>query len=179
MASNYTRNYGLCQWAASDKVLRTEFNADNAKIDAALAAKADTSSLSSLSATVGGKASQSALDALSSIVSGHTSTLSKKGNCQLCVKTYVGTGAYGNSTPTTVTFPGKPWFVVFATSEGWWVPAVQGVTVLQHFGASSPSSLTGKWSGNSVSLISQRNAVVQMNEANTTYTVIGLIDAAG
>lgn len=36
MASNYTENYGLCQWEATDQVLRTEFNEDNAKIDEAL-----------------------------------------------------------------------------------------------------------------------------------------------
>ena len=39
MASNYTSNYGLCQWEATDHVLREEFNQDNAKIDAALEAK--------------------------------------------------------------------------------------------------------------------------------------------
>ena len=38
MASGQTANYQLNQWEAEDKVLRTEFNADNAKIDAALAA---------------------------------------------------------------------------------------------------------------------------------------------
>lgn len=37
MASNQTSNYGLSQWEATDQVQRTEFNADNAKIDAALA----------------------------------------------------------------------------------------------------------------------------------------------
>ena len=37
MSTNCTNNYNLCQWEASDKVLRTDFNADNAKIDAALA----------------------------------------------------------------------------------------------------------------------------------------------
>ena len=36
MASNYTTSYGLCQWEPEDDFLRTEFNADNAKIDAAL-----------------------------------------------------------------------------------------------------------------------------------------------
>ena len=36
MASNYTENYGLCQWEATDQVLREEFNQDNQKIDAAL-----------------------------------------------------------------------------------------------------------------------------------------------
>ena len=39
MASNHTTNYQLCQWEATDKVLRTDFNEDNAKIDAALASK--------------------------------------------------------------------------------------------------------------------------------------------
>ena len=36
MASGQTSNYGLNQWAAEDKVLRTDFNQDNAKLDAAL-----------------------------------------------------------------------------------------------------------------------------------------------
>ena len=36
MASNYTTNYGLCQWEPGDNFVRTEFNQDNARIDAAL-----------------------------------------------------------------------------------------------------------------------------------------------
>lgn len=36
MASKYTSGYQLSQWEAGDKVLRTDFNEDNAKIDAAL-----------------------------------------------------------------------------------------------------------------------------------------------
>jgi len=39
MSTNYTQNYNLCQWEPEDPVLRTDFNADNAKIDAALAGK--------------------------------------------------------------------------------------------------------------------------------------------
>lgn len=35
MASSYTTNLGLCQWVASDAVLRTDFNNDNAKLDQA------------------------------------------------------------------------------------------------------------------------------------------------
>ena len=37
MASNYTENYGLCQWEATDQVLREDFNRDNAKLDSVLA----------------------------------------------------------------------------------------------------------------------------------------------
>lgn len=37
MASGQTTNYGLNQWAAEDKVVRTEFNGDNTKLDIVLA----------------------------------------------------------------------------------------------------------------------------------------------
>lgn len=36
MSTNHTPNFNLCQWEAADKVLRDDFNQDNAKIDAAL-----------------------------------------------------------------------------------------------------------------------------------------------
>ena len=44
MATNYTANYGLCQWEPEDDFIREEFNQDNEKIDSALGqaeAKAD------------------------------------------------------------------------------------------------------------------------------------------
>ena len=52
MASRHTEHYGLSQWEASDKVERTDFNADNAAVDGALHAlaqsKAETAALSTL-----------------------------------------------------------------------------------------------------------------------------------
>ena len=36
MARGQTQYYGLNQWEAADQVLRTEFNADNAKIEMVL-----------------------------------------------------------------------------------------------------------------------------------------------
>lgn len=42
MASNHTQHYGLCQWEATDQVLRTDFNEDNAKLEAALKALEDS-----------------------------------------------------------------------------------------------------------------------------------------
>ena len=38
MASHQTTNFQLCQWEADDEVLRTDFNADNLKIENALSA---------------------------------------------------------------------------------------------------------------------------------------------
>ena len=49
---NRTQNYNLCQWEAADKIQRVDFNADNAKIDAALSGlasgKADAPALEAL-----------------------------------------------------------------------------------------------------------------------------------
>ena len=68
MASRHTEHYGLSQWEASDKVERTDFNADNAAVDGALHAlaqsKAETAVLSQLSGLVAQKADQTALEAL-------------------------------------------------------------------------------------------------------------------
>ena len=97
MASNQTERYGLSQWEKSDKVLMEDFNADNAKLDAALAAqaeamedKADVTALEALARTV---------NTLSGTVSGQSSTLSRKGNCQIYYSTYVGAGPYGSAHP--------------------------------------------------------------------------------
>ena len=56
MSSQKTEHYELNQWLATDQVLRTDFNADNAKIDAAL---------NTLAGQVSGKADGEAFQALS------------------------------------------------------------------------------------------------------------------
>ena len=68
MATNHTTNYELSQWLSTDQVLRTDFNADNAKIDAALADKAEQADLDVLSATVAQKANQSALNTVAATI---------------------------------------------------------------------------------------------------------------
>ena len=80
MSSQKTEHYELNQWLATDQVLRTDFNADNAKIDAALAGlasqvagKAAQSAVTALTQTVSGKADQSALNSLTQTVNGKAS----------------------------------------------------------------------------------------------------------
>ena len=68
MATNQTANYQLNQWEPTDQVLRTDFNADNAKLDAALANKAETETVSALQTVVAAKAEQAALSALAARV---------------------------------------------------------------------------------------------------------------
>ena len=101
MASNYTENYALCQWEPTDQVQRTDFNADNAKLDAALAA------LDS------GKADQSALNALSSTVSSLSANVTAN-LTKLTFGTYVGNGA----STRTISLGVTPKAVLVFTSFG-------------------------------------------------------------
>ena len=55
MATNYTTNYELSQWLSTDQVLRTDFNADNAKLDATLAGKAEAEALRKAEETAAGR----------------------------------------------------------------------------------------------------------------------------
>ena len=104
MASNHTTNYQLCQWQADDQVKRTDFNEDNAKIDAALndlsdglaaarEEKADQSALDALSQTVAQKAEQSVVSTLSAAA------------LKIAIGEYTGNGDYGS--PISVDFSTK------------------------------------------------------------------------
>ena len=84
MATNYTTNYQLNQWEPTDQVLRTDFNADNAKLEAALVE--------------------------------HAAALSCRGNCQVYLHTYTGTGTSG---PLSYTFPHKPMLFMVQGGDSW------------------------------------------------------------
>ena len=99
MASNYTEHYDLCQWEATDQVQRTDFNADNAKVDAALdalagqmAEKADGDDLISLGQVVEQKAEISELTELDGRA------------LRWALGSYVGTGTYGSDSPNQLDF---------------------------------------------------------------------------
>lgn len=96
MPTNHTTNYQLSQWSRTDQVKMEDFNADNAKIDAAL----------------GQKAEQSAVAALAQTVEGHTSALAGKGNCRVETVTYTGASQDGEGLSKRITFSAKPAFVV-------------------------------------------------------------------
>ena len=168
MASNYTSSYNLNQWSASDRVLRTEFNADNAKIDAALAGKASASSVSGL---------QNALNSLQTTVGQHTAALSGKGNCQLYVASYTGTGRSEAANPNSLTFPTAP-EVVYIGKGGNWLVLVQGEASTWAMGSSGGTgAVTVSWSGKTVRWYST-NARAQMNESGSVYKAIALMKAS-
>ena len=169
MPSNQTPNYQLSQWERSDKIQMEDFNADNAKIDAALSGKAEASAVDGLSQTVA---------ALSQTVSGHTSALSGKGNCRLYVTSYTGTGGYGSSRPNTLSFPQRPEIVFVAGPHGNQAMFTRNMS----YGYSTSYmgehwSLTVSWSGNTLQWYTTNIPEGQLNSPGQSYTVVALMIA--
>ena len=93
---NRTTNYNLCQFEETDRVRRTDFNEDNAKIDAAV--KAVDRRVDGLEASKADKTALAAVEAkISRIVTG----------------TYAGTG--GSSGVRRISLPGRPKLVLIRT----------------------------------------------------------------
>ena len=90
MPTNKTPHYSLSQWERDDRILMEDFNADNAKIDAALGAHGlELAKLSPLPALA-----------------------AKHGNCQIETFSYTGTGM--TKAGKAITFKKKPlFFMVF------------------------------------------------------------------
>ena len=162
MASNYTTNYQLNQWEAGDQVLRTEFNQDNQKIDGALKANAEA-----IAAEVADReAAGTALE----------TTLAGKGNCQIELKTYTGTGTYGSGNRNSLTFSSKP-TVVLLIGDRTWAWFLYGTSYA--YGISDDgviSAIDQSWTGNTVQFYSSR-ADLQMNSDEKIYWALAFCAA--
>ena len=108
MPSNFTPNYHLNQWEAGDRVHHSDFNADNAKIDAALAEKADASALEALDT---GKADAAELKTLWRRV-----TSLEADTPQISYGSYTGNGRSGYSNARTLSFTSLP-YLLFVRRE--------------------------------------------------------------
>ena len=116
MASNHTEHFSLNQWLPDDQVKRTDFNEDNAKIDAAL---------NDLSGGLAEKAGQAALDALAAEVAKKATTaaletVSKKLAAMPCLVTGTYTGDGTDSRLISLGFQPKALLVMI--EEGY--PAI-------------------------------------------------------
>ena len=116
MASFSTANYQLNQWEPTDQVQRTDFNADNAKLDAAfkslsehITQKANQSTVSKLVTAVNQKAEQSDLKSLEEAVQQISADLTK-----LTFGTYVGDG----NEVRTISLGFQPKVVLITTEWG-------------------------------------------------------------
>ena len=172
MATNQTANYDLNQWLSTDQVLRTDFNADNAKLDAVLAGLAETAAgkaeQTSLDALVASKAEQTAVDALSAQVAALP---------RIAAGTYVGTGASDSSGPCRLDFTdslGRPPQLVVVRPQagmGDGLVLLQGMTesmdaLSGNYGSGSNNTVS--WSGASVSWYAEF-AASQFNNKGTIY----------
>ena len=155
MATNHTSNYQLNQWEPTDQVLRSDFNADNAKVDAALAGLATTD-----------QEHETKMTQLNQ-------QLSLRGNCQAYFTTYMGTG----ENQASLTFPHKPtFFCIMDPSEYFSVIALYGVTSVLSHATTNTRSIHIQWSGNTVTWSSNDLFDYQCNQKDRAYPVLALLD---
>ena len=160
MSTNHTTNYNLNQWEATDKVLRTEFNADNAKIDAALKANADT------------------IDTLEGQVE---ALQTEKGDCQLYTTSYIGNGGAGANQPCSITFPRKPFYLIISSpvAQFMFCPYGQNRAVGIKVNFERPCYwLITSWSGNTFTWYANSDsAEEQLNQSGVTFSVLAFLEA--
>ena len=161
MAANQTTNYQLNQWEAADQVLRTDFNADNAKVDAALAGKVDQAALDNLESTV-------------ETLTGTTASLSATHNGRVYTSSYTGNG----SASKTISFPARPMLVNIMGSSNW-LCAVQGSNVGSgSYLGGGGEAINVSWSGHSMTVSSPSgDASYLCNWSGDRYSVVALLDA--
>ena len=164
MATNQTTNYQLNQWEPTDQVLRTDFNADNAKLDAALNALSDQ---------VAKKADEEDLTALSESVAAVSAGM---GNCDMELLTYTGGGG---GSPKMITFSQVPDMylvagdLAFIMGQGGKATAIltcKDATYSESF----VNEVDVTWNGATLTLSNGVDARYQMSSKNKPYWVLGL-----
>lgn len=187
MASNQTPHLQLCQWEKDDEVLRIDFNADNAKIDTAVAGVEQKlgTSVTALEEKIQAAQVQAiqaaqmvenkvlaetarAKTAEASLTGAVSDLVVYSGNCIVVSGTYIGTGT-GIS---KLTFPYKPMLVLL--EEDFLLR--QGVeTSITPFGV-EVRRLMITWEGNSVSWYAYNGGTQsQCNIADKTYHYVAFL----
>ena len=169
MASNYTEHYDLCQWEATDQVQRTDFNADNAKVDAALAEHA--AALEENAEAISAEASTRA-----SAVASITAELEKRGNCKIYATSYAGTGTTSHSH----TFPSQPLAVLIA-GPSFQLTAIAGCSYAFSMEGGNTWGAELVWNDCTLTIsyggsLGGGDSKIG-NEAGSTYYLVALMDA--
>ena len=160
-----TENYQLCLWDPEDKVLRTDFNEDNEKIEQALA-ELETD-----------KAEQTALSALVGQV-----TALEQGQLRFKFDTYAGNDEAGSSHPTRLDFDFKPLMLLIIHPSSqyyggfpWLRNMSQGRCFINSSGNTNYLRIT--WEDRAVqwySPYSNAEGADQLNAKGTTYRYLAL-----
>lgn len=151
MSTNHTSNYNLSQWDAEDKVQRVDFNADNAKIDAALGEHA-------------------------AALAECTATMPKLGNCVAHYAVFSG----DNAASRTFTFPHRPLFFTLATSDEncRHMSVVRGSSYGHLLRTTGADILYVSWADKAVTIGSKAtNGAQYLNKSGQSYFMITLLDA--
>ncbi len=163
---NKTSNYQLNQWELHDRVMMQDFNADNAKIDAALKAEVDARAAADAAETSARKTTDAAIQA----------ELAKRGNCKIWTTGYTGDGTHGAEHANKITFPGSPIVV-------WIFDQDSRVMCIGPYKGSCLNYMSGgtcnvDWKGNTVSwYLATGTSYSQMNGPNMAYYVVALLRA--
>ena len=152
-----TEHYQLNQWDAADPIRREDFNADNARIDAALAGKVERTDLEALGRTV---------EAL-------TADLGFGGKtARIAWGSYTGNGKCGAAHPNTLTFDFQPKVVFVARTTVAYGP------VLMVTGGVSTGYCQMTWTGNSVNWYDNRGdyatSTEQLNDFGVVYSYVAV-----
>lgn len=171
-----TQNYQLNQWESTDKISRGDFNSDNAKLDAALAAKAEKSSVTALETALASYKTQNeaSLAALSSAVG------TGGQNARITWGVYKGTGTYGKDNPCSLTFDFCPVAILIACPSFANNPSLPSV-YLRDCAKAFPNSseTTGvtvnlTWSDNGVSWYNSSSSTYQNNTVSLYYYYVAI-----
>ena len=196
MATNQTTNYQLNQWEPTDQVLRTDFNADNTKLEAALKTlsnqviqKAEQSALNTLISAVNQKADASTVSSLSSLLNSEISqrqeadsslqaALALKGSCQFYTTSYVGKGRFGPSQRSSLTFPNQPYIVFIYDPDDRFMLHFRSFPCCLSLDGSQLAMGTTTWQDKGIRWYLEAGAhVSQMDMSGVTYQVLALLAA--
>ena len=187
MASQQTPNYQLSRWKGTDRVLMEEFNDNWDKIDTAIKSNAGAIAAEVSARESGDSTLRTTLQAaLSTEVSARESgdstlrttfqaALAKCGNCQIFVGAFTGDG----SAARTLSFSGKPLFVLVTTADGHRknrsLTMIRG-TSKTYADVTDTNSVTGvSWTDTSVTFETP-NTTYGMNAAQTKYLYMALLE---
>ena len=158
---NQTTNYQLSQWESTDRILMSDFNSDNAKLDAAL--KSHDAALKENADDIAAVKTQ--LDANGAAHAGF-------GNCDIYITSYVGNGAASK----TLTFNGDPKFIFISAYNGW-LSITAGALAGKGLNGLDPTTPSLTWGNKSVTYQAQLPQEA-CNLSGVTYSVMALIGKA-
>ena len=151
---DYTTNYQLPVWAEDDRILMDDFNEAFDTIEDALSQHDST------------------LDTLETDVAAATTGLAEKGNCQLYLATYIGTG----TTSYTMALPGQAAFLMVIGGNMclWGIRGGSHGAVINTLAGNGSAGVS--FSSQSATWSSSYNAQQACNQISLPYAVVALID---